>query len=219
MTPMIAAGRFSLVLALALGLPLLAQAQMVDSQSGAPVEPAADSQPPATQGPSSGITCEVRNGIPTTVSQTRRGEVPIIKWTSSDFDASGWTPDKRCQLVSQRFETFRANGQLQFLTTGRVAGQPVICAVASQSAPCTAADVLYTLKRGQDASATLRRLLNVRRGASGPMSETGARIYVNFNQFLDERMAASSPSARPAKVPSASTRPSTRTPSSAGAAW
>lgn len=218
---MIAAGRFSLVLVLALGLPQLAQAQMVDSQSGAPVEPAADSQPPAatSQGPSSGITCEIRNGIPTTVSQTRRGEVPIIKWTSSDFDASGWTPDKRCQLVSQRFETFRANGQLQFLTTARVAGQPVICAVVSQSAPCTSADVLYTLKRGQNASDTLRRLLNVRRGASGPMSETGPRIYVNFNQFLDERMAASSPSTRPARVPQATARPSSRLPSTDGAAW
>lgn len=144
-------------------------------------------QPAASQGPSAGISCMDRDGTPTTVSQTRRGIVPIIKWTSNNFDASGWTPEKRCQAVSQRFETFRVSGQLKYLTSGRVSGQPVICAVPSQDAPCSADNVLYTLKSGQDPAATLTRLLNVRRGASGPMSETGRRVYVNFNTFIEQQ--------------------------------
>jgi len=182
-------------------LGVLAQSNSLNTTLSSPPQSQVDAtatpqaQPPQ-QGPSSGIFCRLRNGIPTTVSLTRRGEVPIIKWTSGEFDASGWTPEKRCELVSQRFETFRASGQLQYLTTGRVAGQPVICAVVSDSSPCTPADVLYTLKKGQDPSATLRRLLNVRRGVTGVMQETGTRVYLNFNQFIDERLAAPGRSSR-----------------------
>ena len=166
--------------------------------------PAADApvQQPSSQGPSSGISCMMRDGAPTTVSQTRRGEVPIIRWTSSDFDASGWTAEKRCQVVSQRFEVFRSNGQLQYLTTGRVAGQPVICAVRAQNAPCTGADVLYTLKPGQDAGATLVRLLAVRRGVSGPISETTRRMYISFDRLIEDKLAAKGGAA-----PVGSTRP------------
>ena len=147
-------------------------------------------QPSSDQGPSSGISCVIRDGVPTTVSQTRRGEVPIILWTSRVFDASGWTPEKRCQAVSQRFEAFRSSGQLKVLTTGRVAGLPVICALPSERTSCLAPNVLYTLKPKENATDALVSLLAVRRGASGAIKETPSRLYVDFNRMLEEKLLA-----------------------------
>lgn len=194
----------ALLAAAAAALPLQAQTMPQPADQADP----APSQPAPSQGPSVGISCITRDGVPTTMSQTRRGLVPIIKWTSNTFDAAGWTADKRCQVVSQRFETFRVNGQLQYLTSGRVAGQPVICAVPSENAPCYADNVLYTLKAGQDPAVTLNRLLNVRRGASGPISETGRRVYVNFNSFIEQQInegkatnTTKAPKSRPAPAP------------------
>lgn len=139
------------------------------------------SQP--AQAGAAGFSCSISNGAPATMVQTRDGRtVPMIRWTSNTFDGAGWTPARRCQEVSQRFETYRQQGRLNYITTGRLNTLPVICTAPREGAPCDG--LLYTLKPGQDPTVALTRLLDVRFKARGPLNESHGRLYVSMDELI-----------------------------------
>ena len=130
------------------------------------------------------FSCEIISNVPTTVANMASGKkVSVIRWVSNTFSNSGWSPSARCNKVSQRFTELNQKGTLRYLTTGRVNGQNVICAAIRKGDRCN--DLLFTLKPGQNPTATLHRLFNVQRKANaGPLNETGDRGYVNVNTLL-----------------------------------
>ena len=134
-------------------------------------------------GASARFICGLRGGVPTTLALTPRGAVPVIQWTSQYFNSSGYSPERRCQIVSQKFEKYYQNGTLKFLTIGKVNGLPVICVADTKGGPCT--ENLFTIRPGSDPNLALRRMLNVRARASGPLNESSDRIYLDFNKFLE----------------------------------
>lgn len=135
------------------------------------------------QAAATSFTCSTSNGVPTTVATTDTGRtVPMIRWTSNAFDGAGWSPQRRCQEVSQRFESFRQQGRLAFITTGRMNSLPVICTAAKDGGACDG--LLYTLKPSQDPTLALQRLFDVRNKARGPLNETNARLYVSVDELL-----------------------------------
>ncbi len=66
------------------------------------------------------------DGTPATLANTPRGTVQVVKWTSEFFSDAGYSPERRCQEVSSRFQRHYSNGQLNSLTTGYLNGQPAI---------------------------------------------------------------------------------------------
>ena len=123
----------------------------------------------------------------------------MIRWTSNAFDGAGWTPERRCQEVSQRFETYRQQSRLAYVTTGRINGLPVICTAASDGGPCDG--LLYTLKPSQDPTLALKRLFDVRYKARGPLNETSTRLYLSMDELLAAKTGepnASAPTTAPA---------------------
>jgi hypothetical protein len=133
--------------------------------------------------------CSNIGGVPTTIAATADGRsVPVIRWTSNAFDAAGWSPERRCKDVSVRFENYNRQGRLKFITTGRMNDLPVICTTSSVGGGCDG--LLYTLKPGQNATTTLRNLLDVRVKARGPLNETNGRLYVSINELIDPSPAA-----------------------------
>lgn len=139
-----------------------------------------------------GFSCGTSNGVPTTLASTNDGRsVPMIRWTSNTFDAAGWTAERRCQEVSQRFETYRQQGRLAFVTTGRINGQPVICTAPRDRGPCDG--LLYTLKPGQDPTLALRRLFDVRYKSRGPLNESSGRLYLSIDELLGGSAAGNTP--------------------------
>ena len=138
------------------------------------------------QAAATSFTCTTSNGVPTTVATTDTGRtVPMIRWTSNAFDGAGWSPQRRCQEVSQRFESFRQQGRLAFITTGRMNSLPVICTAAKDGGACVG--LLYTLKPSQDPTLALQRLFDVRNKARGPLNETNARLYVSVDELLSAK--------------------------------
>lgn len=130
------------------------------------------------------FVCSSVGGVPTTEAITRDGrKVSVIRWTSRVFSGSGWTAERRCQEVSSRFDQFRQQGRLRYITTGRMRGQSVLCTAQSMAGACDG--LLYTLKPGQDPSATLARLLELRVKARGPLNETGPRLYISVDALLE----------------------------------
>ncbi|MDS9397841.1 COP23 domain-containing protein [Aphanizomenon flos-aquae NRERC-008] len=98
-----------------------------------------------------------------------------------------WTAQRRCDEVSRRFQRSNDNGTLKNITTGTLRGEPVVCAGTSQNTACTSNNLLFTLKRGVNPSATLRRLLDRRGLAAGnTLNESaGDTINIDFQLYLD----------------------------------
>jgi hypothetical protein len=120
-------------------------------------------------------------GSPTTFVNTPTGNIPLIRWVSQYFNHSGYKPTVRCQEVSQRFNRFYNQGILNFVTTGVVNNQPVVCVASQMGGPCQG--VLFTLKSGQNVPRTIQQLFDVRVGVSGPLFESGSREYIDMRPY------------------------------------
>ena len=138
----------------------------------------------------SSIFCMNADGVPSTVVKTKTGKhVPIIYWKSEAFSGAGWTPERRCQEVSARFQQYHSSESLEYITTGRMNGLPVICVAKSDGGAC--AGLLYTLKPGQNATATLKQLFEIRtKPGTAPLEETTARMYVSVDSIIRNKSDA-----------------------------
>jgi Circadian oscillating protein COP23 len=127
--------------------------------------------------------CGNYEGKPTTVAQAAQGDVPIIVWATEK--GGGWTPQKRCEEVSKKFQDFYNQGMLNYLTTGIKNGQKVICG-GPQKGSCQ--QILFTISdQSRDPDEVLQALFTTRVGATGgPITETmgSGQIYINLNEFL-----------------------------------
>lgn len=148
--------------------------------------------------------CGRTKNVPTTMAHTSRGPVPVIRWLSTLGET--YTPEYRCQIVSDKFQTFYNDGTLNFLTTGVVNQQKVICAAQFENGPCSG--VLFTLKPNSDPAQTLKRLLSVRdRAPNLVLNESAPQVYINVQEFLETAPVATevstleSPSGQPETSP------------------
>ncbi|MBE9118069.1 hypothetical protein IQ249_19415 [Lusitaniella coriacea LEGE 07157] len=128
------------------------------------------------------FSCESHGGMPTTLVQTPGGKFPIIHWVSDYFSGSGYNPYTRCREVTGRFQRYSDNGTLSYITTGIMNNQPVVCVSGYAGGPCQG--LLFTLKRGQDASRVVQQLFDLPSRATGPLYESGSRFYLNMDQYL-----------------------------------
>ena len=97
------------------------------------------------------FTCELVNGEYTVMyypeSQPNEGN----PWAIPSELGGGWTPQKRCNEITARFESYRQDGLLE-LTTGEENGYDTIC-VTTQLDP-TDCRIVLTVPPGQDPQLT-----------------------------------------------------------------
>nr|WP_186548756.1 COP23 domain-containing protein [Synechococcus sp. Minos11] len=142
------------------------------------ITPAIGAEPQAKS-----FVCSSANGVPATSAVTPNGEVPVIRWTSTTFSGAGWSPERRCQEVTARFNSYMEKGMLEYITTGRMNSLPVICVTRTEGGGCDG--LLYTLKPGQNATATLKKLFDIRtKPGAAPLNETTSRIYVKVDDLI-----------------------------------
>lgn len=132
------------------------------------------SQPSAAQ--SRQFFCGLSYNYPATMVRHTRKSVPLIVWTENSWINDKWTPRKRCEALSDRFQDLNNKGELRVLKTGRVNGLPVICGLSSNLGSCNRSNVLLTLKGDQDPNLVLDQLLNTRG------TVTGQPVYLSGNQ-------------------------------------
>lgn len=147
-------------------------------------------------------------GIPTTYARTKRGNVPVIRWVSSNFATSGYTPQQRCQEVTRRFQVYKNNGTLNYITTGIMNRQSVVCVSNIKGGGCEG--LLFTLKPGANASRVLQQLFNIGDGtATSPLYESSRSSSnsqtetnsIDVNQFLNNTPVESTSDATPSAQP------------------
>lgn len=110
--------------------------------------------------------------------------VPIIAWRSDSFPNSGWTPTKRCETVSRKFQQFHQQGQLDYLTTGKLNGLGVIC--AAKPGQCNKNNILFSVRPGVNPTTVLAELNEIREGRISDLNwqNSGENTYLNLGEYL-----------------------------------
>jgi hypothetical protein len=98
--------------------------------------------------------------IPATLAwiPERSGNVRIIGWKSEYFSKRS---PVRCTEVTQKFQKAYDEGRFNYLTTGRVKGYPIICAISRTDDPCDGNSQLFTLKPHDNPDLVLQQLMDI----------------------------------------------------------
>ncbi len=145
---------------------------------------------------------------PATMVRHSSGNIPIITWTEKSRINDTWTPRKRCQSVSQRFQELNRQQKLQKLVVGRVNNQSVICGLGLGERNCNSNNTLLTVTNGTDPVKFLDGLLNTRANASGkpvllnsndrgrvaiPDENSDGVVQVSIDDIINAHLSAPSP--------------------------
>lgn len=132
------------------------------------------------------FSCDTNNGVPATVAKTSYRITPLIRWVSDFGGEVGYTPQKRCEEISNRFQQYYNQGVLNFVTTGRQNNQNIICVSSEKGGACQG--LLFTLKPSDNPSQVIEQMFEVPGYASGPLEQDSSsdfpRIYIDINELL-----------------------------------
>lgn len=135
--------------------------------------------------------CELASGKYTTSVRTSRGWSPLVRWVH--YTSEEWTPERRCTVVTSRFQGLSDQGWLNFVRAGEVNNLPVLCGVKAtgEEYQCSGKNILLTLPPGADADEARDTLLDTRARARLVTLELSdedeletfvdGETYVNFN--------------------------------------
>ena len=130
---------------------------------------------------------KARDGVYATFARNGAGkEIEIIRWEKEWGDGT-LTKQKRCEIVSERFQRASKAGVLQHVTHGVQNGQPVICAAQQYGGPC--GPVLLTLRQEDNAREVLNQLLGIGNRAAGPLIQADdgqPQLYIDMKKVLGQ---------------------------------
>lgn len=87
---------------------------------------------------------------PTVMYQPESQPDQLYAWATPRQMGGGWTPQRRCEEIARRLESYRPDG-LRELRTGRENGMDVVCATTDDNPACR---IVFTVPPGQDAFIT-----------------------------------------------------------------
>lgn len=147
-------------------------------------------------------TCSMKNGVPTTIARTPQGTVAVISWKSTHFNGSGFSPQKRCQVVSARFQKHSNQGSLRYITVGEMQNQNVLCVAQTRGGACRRDGLLLTLEPQDNPRNVLKELFSVAsRASNGPTGRGSAsEVYINMDNYLQRAPNAAPESTEMAPV-------------------
>lgn len=163
-------------------------------------------------------------GVPTTSTQVGPNEYKaVIRWISPYSSGSGYTPVQRCQEVTGRFNALYARpGGIDIITTGYLNGLPVIYSPSHGRERANSSNLLFTLKRGEDATQKIQQLFDLREtGYTQPLFESSSdSVIVYFNKFLENAPVETNPAtgSSPSPLPETSPEQPPQKPSG-GSVW
>ena len=137
-----------------------------------------DVEPSVAQQKNKFFCATTTEGEYVTAAEDHGNNIPIIVWESNWPSESGWTPERRCQAVSERFQYHYTQNTLRYMRTGQIGNYPVICIAADKGGNCHQDSVILTLQPGDNAEETLKELAEIRtRTQTAPVSLSSANAY------------------------------------------
>jgi len=170
--------------AIALGLPLLASpsfAQIIpvettpsSNPSRLPSENPNDKAANPTDNKTARFSCQSRDGQYIVVYQPKSQPQKYFPWAAPSAMGDGWSPEKRCNEISRRLESYRPDGLLE-MKTSTENGYNIICATTDKNSACR---IVLTVPNGQDPIATRDRVFGNLTTADNGQATTAVNTYV-----------------------------------------
>ncbi|NEQ35857.1 MAG: hypothetical protein F6K40_05985 [Okeania sp. SIO3I5] len=146
--------------------------------------------------------CGTDEGKPATIVRVpqRNGKTTLrtlIIWEIDDF--KGYPPEKRCPLVSQKFQDNQNTGDLKYIVSGKANNSPVLCASKENYnyiADCPDPNVLMTLLPGDDSQEMIRKLGELQYNSVAALRHSSDEVLVsngnlqaiNVNKWIDNSL-------------------------------
>ena len=135
---------------------------------------------------------ETGEKIPATLAYVpqRRANIPIIAWKSKHLAA--WNPQRRCEVVSPKFQTFYEDGRLNYLSNGENAGYPIICAVLDKQEQCSGENQLFQVRPGsnpEDVVLGLKEILEGKADGEIIYQSSDKQVYISVSELLEKAPA------------------------------
>ena len=92
----------------------------------------------------SSYNARLKKNVPTTIAQKGSEKRAIAQWVKPM--GNYWTPQRRCQQVSQGMQAANAAGNLKYITNGKISKQRVICTETEVRGDCN--NLLMALRAG-----------------------------------------------------------------------
>ncbi len=121
-------------------------------------------------------------GIPTTYITGPTGKfIELISWQKDAI--GGFSPEERCQIVSERLQEAHEEGNLAYITHGFMNGSPVICGTSSNGGSCD--KLLLTIRPEDDPKTTIENLFQAGSFSSSPLIQNNgkSRYYYSLSEF------------------------------------
>lgn len=129
--------------------------------------------------------CKMNQGIPITYARTPTETVEFIGWQSQAFSNSGYTPERRCQEVTARFQKHSDAGNLRFITTGKINNQNVMCVAKNKGSNCISDGLLLTFEPKDNPQKVLVELFNVSTRVQKIRLTRGSPVYIDVDEYLN----------------------------------
>jgi len=100
------------------------------------------------------FTCELVGGQYTVMYRPENQPEAAYPWAVPSAMGGGWTPEKRCAVISQRLESYRPDGLLTMQTSVEN-NYDIVCATTEADARCR---IIFTVPPGQDPLLTRDRV-------------------------------------------------------------
>jgi Circadian oscillating protein COP23 len=115
----------------------------------------------------------------TTVVKKGDRQATMVSWSYAGFGKE-FSPEKRCQMVSERLQQVADQNGGTFkdlqLASGTINSQPVICALQSNAKKCTTQNLLFTLKpeNARNPEAVIQKIFTFAQDGTGTLNESAS---------------------------------------------
>jgi len=149
--------------------------------------PLVSALPANAEKPQVNFYCSTSTKQPRTVAKTKTREINLVVWSSEAFDKSGFSPARRCKMVSDRLQGFAEGGSLRYITTGIVNNQKVICVANTKGGKCRPNGLVLTLEPGDNPKEVLKTLFSSAFKVSGGVPLVrGETLVLDLNKVFKE---------------------------------
>lgn len=148
---------------------------------------------PANSSEEPRFTCQFINGDYTVMYNPESQPGQAYAWATPSEMGGGWTPEKRCNEISRRLESYRPDGLVE-MQTAKENNYNIICVTTEQVPGCR---IVLTVPDGEDPTELRDRVFENLTVADSGQSTDPIPTFVNgdrgsdlINQVLNEGLSA-----------------------------
>lgn len=123
------------------------------------------------------FSCQRLNGEYTVVYQPESQAGEFFPWAKPAQMGGGWSPQRRCNEIARRLESYRPDGLLE-LTTGVENSYNTVCVTTERVPACR---IVFTVPNGQDPTITRDRVFENLTVADSGQQTDAINTYRNRN--------------------------------------